>query len=86
MKLSISVPAAMAAEVRQLAQRSDRSVSWWINKAWQVARSQLSDPAEEEKRTKQALRKLHALRGSLKADFPATSSSILAKQAFAKRK
>lgn len=48
MKLSISLPDPMAREVRRYAKESERSISWWLQKAWQVARLQLMDTGERE--------------------------------------
>lgn len=48
MKFSISLPDPMAREVRRYAKESERSISWWIQKAWQVARLQLREAGERE--------------------------------------
>jgi hypothetical protein len=76
----------MAKEVRDLARQTERSVSWWLQRAWTVARNQLvfSDKAEAQRR--RALKKLTSLRGSLKKDFPHIDSVSLAHQAFQHKK
>ena len=37
MKLSISLPDSMAKEIKKLAKKSERQVSWIIQNAWQIA-------------------------------------------------
>ena len=85
MKLSISLPEEMAAEVKALATQSERPISWWIQRAWNVARKQLlqTDPVTERQK-RQALRKLHRLRGSLKSVYEDQDSVSLSRQAFLK--
>ena len=41
MKLSISLPDVAAKEIRMLASKTDKSVSWWLFRAWQAARTRL---------------------------------------------
>ena len=83
MKLSISLPENIAREVRTLAKKSDRSISWWIQKAWMIARTQLNNSHEDESRRAQdAMKTLMSLKGSLKKHYPNTTSVALAKSAF----
>ena len=86
MKLSISLPEQVAQEIKSLAKETERSVSWWIQRAWTVARDKLHNPEEFQKAKKSALGRLRALEGSLKKEFPNTSSVDLAHSAFKKKK
>ncbi|MBI4403444.1 MAG: hypothetical protein HY537_04745 [Deltaproteobacteria bacterium] len=86
MKLSISLPEYVAKEIKGLAKETERSISWWIQRAWVVARDQLRNPAEYQKAKKAALAKLEGLEGALKEDFPKTSSVELAHSSFKKKK
>ncbi len=71
---SISLPEHVAKEIKGLAKETERSVSWWIQRAWIVARDQLQNPEEYQKARKVALTKLRGLEGALKDDFPETTS------------
>jgi len=83
MKLSISLPENIASEVRTLAKKSDRSISWWIQKAWMIARTQLNNSHENESRkAHDAMTTLMSIKGSLKRSYPNTTSVALAKSAF----
>lgn len=83
MKLSISLPENIAREVRTLAKKSDRSISWWIQKAWMIARTQLNNSHEDESRkAHDAMKTLMSIKGSLKRYYPNTTSVALAKSAF----
>ena len=73
----------MTKEIRKLAKESNRSVSWWVQRAWLIARGQLHNPQEEEKAEKVALDKLRSLRGSLKER---ADSVQLSHSAFKQRK
>jgi uncharacterized small protein (TIGR04563 family) len=86
MKLSISLPDNVAKEIRRLARETDRSISWWIQRAWTVAREQLRNPENDEKAEKAALSKLRKLQGALKDDYPNKSSVELSHNAFGKEK
>jgi len=66
MKMSISLPNDVALEIKQIAKESERPVSWWIQKAWSIARSQLMvSDREKEKRRKKAAEGFRSLRGAL---------------------
>ena len=82
MKLSVSLPEHIAKEIRGLAKKSDRSVSWWIQRAWTVARDELHNPKESQKALKTALEKLDKLEGSVKKDFPKSTAVELSHSAF----
>ncbi len=86
MKLSISLPDEIAKEIRQLSKSTNRSISYWLKRAWIDARKNLNDPKEDGRREQEALSYLRATEGSLKADFPGHSSVGLQKQAFKKKK
>lgn len=86
MKLSISLPDQVAKEIKKLAKDSERSTSWWIQRAWALARVHLHNPDEAQKAKVLAMDKIESLKGSLKADFPQLSSVSLAKQAFKKKR
>ncbi len=86
MKFSISLPEHVAKEIRSLAKETERSVSWWIHRAWVIARDQLNNPEETQKAKKAALTKLQGLQGSIKNDFPNISSVDLTHSAFRKKK
>lgn len=87
MKLSISVPENMAQEIKNISQITQRPVSWWIQRAWTLARPQLirSEKDLAQKKNK-SLKKLDSLRGVLKNDFPNIDSVTLSRQAFQKKK
>ncbi len=81
MKLSISLPDVVAREIKTLSQHTERNVSWWIQKAWMLARTQLLRGDQDESR-KKALKKMKVLRGALKESFPNIDSVNLARSAF----
>lgn len=83
MKLSISLPDKMALEIKSIADHYERNVSWYIQKAWQIAREQflLGARGVGQRRLK-SLKMLKSLRGSLKSAYPDTDSVSLARQAF----
>lgn len=86
MKLSISLSDDIAKEIKHLAKISERHVSWWIQKAWIVARSKLMQSSlEEQNLKKNSMKLLRSLKGQLKTEFPDTDSVTLAKQAFLKK-
>lgn len=41
MKISISLPDSVAKEIKELAKKSERQVSWIVQKAWQIARPKI---------------------------------------------
>lgn len=87
MKLSISLPDAMAREIKKLADESERGVSWWVQRAWETARTRLMrDESEALKSHRRAMKALSALRGVLKKEFPDTDSVTLAHRAFLLKK
>lgn len=57
MKLSISLPDSMAQEIKKTAQKSERQVSWIIQKAWQIARHKISQGQLTEKKPRISLKK-----------------------------
>lgn len=75
----------MAQEIRSLASETERNVSWWLQKAWETARTQLLR-GDQHKQTQKALKRLSSLRGSLKRDYPHLDSVSLSHQAFLKKK
>lgn len=87
MKLSISLPDPMAREIKGLSRQTERPISWWLQKAWDVARTRL---IREQKTSAHSHRKflkaLDSLRGVLKEDYPDTDSVTLAHQAFTLKK
>ncbi|MFM8269852.1 MAG: ribbon-helix-helix protein, CopG family, partial [Pseudomonadota bacterium] len=84
MKLSISLPEQMAKEIKKLAKSSERSASWWIQRAWVLAKPQLQNPEESLKAKKAAMAKIDSLEGALKRDFPSVTSVELSKKAFSR--
>lgn len=86
MKFSISLPEAIAKEIRELSKDSQRSISWWIQRAWVTARDRLQDPNEFREAELAAMAKLRGLKGSLRDSFPNTSSTKLSHLAHKKRK
>ena len=82
MKLSISLPDPIAKEISGLAKETERSVSWWIQRAWLTSRDQLRNPVHNDSAKAAALKKLFGLEGVLKGDFPGVSSVELAHRAF----
>lgn len=87
MKFSISMPDPMAQELRHLSKEQERSISWFLQKAWLLARETLLSETEQAssalvKQKKKAMGQLKKLSGSLKKDFPKMDSVKLAKQAF----
>lgn len=86
MKLSISLPDNIAKEIGELAKSTQRSVSWWIHRAWLVARSQLRNGKDLERAEKRALAKLQSIQGSLKKHYPHLTSVRLSHQAFKLKK
>jgi hypothetical protein len=71
-------------EIKELADETERSVSFWIQKAWLIAREKLMDKTEEKLAEKKALNKLYSIRGSLKKFYPHKDSTELSHQAFNK--
>ena len=87
MKLSISLPDDMASEIKDVAKKSERHVSWWIQKAWTIARCKLLEASSEEEKTKKHSMKLFSsLRGILESEYPQMDSVTLGKQSFSKKK
>lgn len=86
MKLSISLPDAIASEIRALAKESNRSISYWLQRAWMESRTTLRNPGAEKEAEKKALSMLTKLQGSLKEDFSGVTSVDLQKQAFTVKK
>lgn len=78
MKLSISLPDPMAKEIKALATHQ-RNVSWWIQRAWTLARTQLLRDEKGTAAAKRAIKKICSLRGALKANFPDVDSVTLSK-------
>ncbi|MBF0491846.1 MAG: ribbon-helix-helix protein, CopG family [Deltaproteobacteria bacterium] len=86
MKISISLPDNTALEIKKLAEETQRNVSWLIQKAWDIARTQMMRHDENEVKRKKAMRGLLKLQGALKKDFPNISSVDLAHMAFRLKK
>lgn len=84
MKISISLPDHMAKEIKTVSQKTEKSVSYLIQVAWNLARTNLFQKEQEDlvKKKKKAIDGLWALRGTLKDDFPDMDSVTLAKKAF----
>ena len=83
MKISISLPDNTALEIKKFSESSHRNVSWLIQKAWDIARTQIMRGDDEnEKKRKKAVKGMLQLRGALKKDFPNVSSVDLAHMAF----
>ncbi len=83
MKLSVFLPDAMAKEVRILADETRRPVSWWIQRAWDVARSRLlQEGRAAEASHRKFLKTLDKLQGGLQKSYPGIDSVALAHQAF----
>lgn len=83
MKLSISLPNSMAKEILYLAEKEQRPVSWYLQQAWDFARSKLVNPKSNfEKQKKKAMKQLLLLRGSLAKAYPNTDSVTLSHKAF----
>ena len=83
MKLSISLPDVAAKEIRMLASKTDKSVSWWLFRAWQAARTRLLREEGKVRASHQKfLKTLGSLQGVLKKDYPDLSSVDLAHRAF----
>lgn len=86
MKMSISLPEHIAKEIRELSIHSERSVSWWIQRAWTVAREEMQNPKDIQIAKKASFMKLQKLEGTLKLDYPKATSVDLAHTAFRKKK
>ena len=84
MKFSISVPENVGKEIKALAKQTERSVSWWIQRAWLAARTEFMDRKVHDQAAAKALERLDSLRGVLKKYHPNTSSVELAHRAFRK--
>lgn len=82
MKLSISLPDPMAKEIKTLATQTERDISWWIKKAWEISRTQMMRRDLHERAEKKALKTLGSLRGALKSSYPDVNSVVLAHEAF----
>ena len=83
MKLSVFFPDSMAKEVRSLSTETQRSVSWWVQRAWDIARTQLlQEGRAAEASHRKFLRALEKLQGGLKESYPGVDSVTLAHQAF----
>lgn len=83
MKLSISLPNPLASEIKAKALESEKSISYWIRKAWLIAKpSILREPADLALQKEKALKRLDSLKGKLKPHFPQDSSVSLAHRAF----
>lgn len=86
MKLSISLPDAMAQEIRALAAKTERNISWWLQKAWEVSRSNLLRQEQAARLSHQTtLKTLSSMRGILKKEFPNEDSVTLSRKAFHKK-
>jgi hypothetical protein len=81
MKLSISLPDEMALELKSLSEKSERPLSWWIQKAWLTAKPLLKQ-GNEQRLQQKAMKRLSSLRGSLKNDYPNEDSVSLSHRAF----
>ena len=86
MKLSISLPNNIGDEIKNIAAKTDRNISWWIKRAWEISREKLMSGESDEKARKKAMTILHGLKGSLKKDFPGETSVSLSKKAFLLKK
>lgn len=83
MKLSISLPDEIAQEIRRIAQKTEKSVSSLLGRAWHKSRIEILRDEEKAKRSHiKAMKLLDSLRGSLKKDFPETDSMTLSHRAF----
>ncbi|GEM_PF-3228432 len=82
MKFSISLPQPIAAELRALAKRTERPLSWWLQRAWTIARQQLYAQSSPQQTANKVRRQLKQLRGSLKDNHSKVDSATLAKRAF----
>ena len=85
MKLSISLPNVMAHEIQNLSAETERNVSWWIQQAWNIARTRLLRDDSHQAAHRRAVKKLSSLRGLLKKDYPKIDSVTLSHQAFLKK-
>ena len=86
MKMSISLPDAVGYEIKNIAEKTDRNISWWIRRAWELSRDKLLSGESEEKARRQAMKFLYGLHGVLKNDFPGETSVSLSKKAFLLKK
>ncbi|MBI2345562.1 MAG: hypothetical protein HYV03_01450 [Deltaproteobacteria bacterium] len=87
MKFSISIPAGMGQEIRHLATESQRPVSWWVRRAWELARTQLLRGDTVEKRRRSAIRKFRRLSGCLRPYVARGTTSVdLAHTAFQRKR
>ncbi len=86
MKLSISLPEDMAREIKEIAKKSERNVSWWLQKAWSLSRTRLLRGDKHREAQNRALKKLASLQGALKEDFPGEDSVSLSRRAFQPKK
>jgi hypothetical protein len=82
MKLSISLPDNMAKEIKMLSIETERSISWWIQNAWNTARTELLRSDDASKKCRRALKKFSSLQGTLKSEYPSIDSVTLAHNAF----
>ena len=87
MKLSVSIPDEMGKEIKAVARETERTVSWWLQKAWDLARTELLRGGKNVHDShRKFLETLESLRGSLKHDYPDVDSVTLAHQAFTLKK
>ncbi len=86
MKLSISLPDEMAREIREVASKSERNISWWLQKAWSLSRTRLLRGDKHQEAQRRALKKMASLHGALKNDFPDEDSVSLSRRAFHSKK
>lgn len=86
MKFSVSLPDHMGHEIKALAEKSDRNVSWWIRQAWEVARTQMMRGDQHRNAEQKAMKILNSLKGSLAKSYPGVDSVTLSHTAFHKNK
>lgn len=86
MKLSISLPDPMALELKKFAKQRDKNLSWCLQKAWVLARTQLFRGDDRAEAKARSLRSLKSLRGALEGEFPKMNSVQLSHQAFSLKK
>lgn len=87
MKLSVSIPDSMAKEIKDLADQSERPVSWWFQQAWDVARTKLLRGDRKAANShRRFMKTLDRLTGSLRESYPDIDSVTLAHRAFELKK
>ena len=86
MKLSISIPDQEGEEMKRIAARLERPLSWIIQKAWELSKFKFQDDGAERLEQRQdPLTTLKQLRGCLKKRYPRTTSVDLQRTAFMDR-